>query len=127
MFKKILCLCIACTMVFCSVLSASGESAEPVDIVKVEGGLVQGVDTEVEGVKLFKGVPFGGSVGGENRWKVPQPVEPWEGVKVCDTWGDQVMQVENLNPVGTFWGDEFYFDEEFAPAISENGLNSSSK
>ena len=28
-----------------------------------------------------------------------------------------------LNPVGSFWGDEFYFDEAYDPAISENGLN----
>lgn len=102
---------------------AAREEGKNVDIVKVEGGLVKGVKTDVEGVQLFKGVPFAGSTAGENRWKEPQPVEPWEGVKVSDTWGDQVMQDVTLNPVGTFWGDEFYFDESFTPKASESGLN----
>ncbi len=96
-----------------------------VDIVAVEGGQVQGVESDVEGVQLFKGIPFAADTSGENRWKAPQPVEAWEDVKVCDTWGDQVMQqpASELNPVGSFWGDEFYFDEAYDPAISENGLN----
>lgn len=96
-----------------------------VDIVDVEGGQVQGVAADVEGVQIFKGIPYAADTSGENRWKAPQPVEGWEGVKVCDTWGDQAMQqpASELNPVGGFWGDEFYFDESYDPAISENGLN----
>lgn len=95
----------------------------PIDVVQVEGGLVQGVETDVTGVQVFKGIPFAASTGGENRFRAPQPVEPWEGVKVADQWGDQVLQDVNLNPVGKFWGDEFYYDPEFMPAASENGLN----
>lgn len=121
--RKILALCLAAMLLMTSMLPALAESAGPVDVVAVEGGLVQGVDTEIEGVQLFKGIPFGANTAGANRWKAPQPVEPWEGVLVCDTWGDQVMQQANLNPVGTFWGDEFYFDPAFDPAISEDGLN----
>ncbi len=103
--------------------AVKAESGEPVDIVSVEGGLVKGVGTDVDGVQLFKGIPFAGSTAGENRWKEPQPVEPWEGVKLADTWGDQSMQDVTINPVGTFWGDEFYFDDSFSPDASENGLN----
>ncbi|MTI58647.1 MAG: carboxylesterase family protein [Firmicutes bacterium] len=97
--------------------------AKPVDIVAVEGGLVKGVPSDVVGVQIFKGIPFAGSTAGKNRWKAPQPVESWQGVKLCDTWGDQVMQDTTINPVGTFWGDEFYFDPDFAPEASEDGLN----
>lgn len=121
--RKLLSICLSCAMLLSCVMPTAAEQAETVDIVKVEGGLVQGVDTEKEGVKLFKGVPFAADTSGENRWKAPQPVEPWEGVRLCDTWGDQVMQEPDLNPVGTFWGDEFYFDPAFTPEISENGLN----
>ena len=105
--------------------SDADSESSAVDVVTVEGGQVQGVETDVEGVQVFKGIPFAADTSGENRWKAPQPVEAWEGVKVCDTWGDQVMQqpASELNPVGSFWGDEFYFDESYDPAISENGLN----
>ncbi len=105
--------------------SDADSESSAVDVVTVEGGQVQGVESDVEGVQVFKGIPFAADTSGDNRWKAPQPVEAWDGVKVCDTWGDQVMQqpASELNPVGSFWGDEFYFDEAYDPAISENGLN----
>jgi para-nitrobenzyl esterase len=93
-----------------------------IDVVEVEGGLVRGVDTDVEGVKVFKGVPFAAPTSGENRWREAQPVEPWEGVMDADTWPDQVLQDINLNPVGQFWGDEFYYDRAFLPPASEDSL-----
>lgn len=97
--------------------------AAPVDVVEIAGGKVKGVETDVPDVQLFKGLPFAGPAGGENRFRPPQPVEPWEGVKVADSWGDQSMQDVKLNPVGAFWGDEFYYDSDFMPKASENGLN----
>lgn len=104
--------------------TAGASSAEgAIDVVAVTGGLVQGVETDVPGVQVFKGIPFAASTAGENRFRPPQPVEPWEGVKVADQWGDQALQDVNLNPVGGFWGDEFYYDPAFMPPASENGLN----
>lgn len=97
--------------------------AAPVDVVPVTGGKLKGVATDVAGVQVFKGVPFAGPTGGAARFKPPQPVVPWDGIKVADTWGDQVLQDINLNPPGGFWGDEFYYDPAFMPKASENGLN----
>ncbi len=113
-------LCLALTP-FC----ASYASDDGIGTVTVEGGQLLGVSSDVEGVTLFKGIPFAASTAGENRWKAPQSVEPWDGVKTADTWGDQVVQTPAsiMNPVGGFWGDEFYFDESYDPAISESGLN----
>jgi para-nitrobenzyl esterase len=97
--------------------------AAPVDVVSITGGKVKGMETDVPGVQVFKGLPFAGPTGGANRFKSPQPVVPWDGVKIADTWGDQVMQDVSINPVGGFWGDEFYYDPDFLPKASENGLN----
>ncbi len=47
--------------------------------VKVEGGIVQG--TVTEDLTIFKGIPFAAPPVGDLRWKAPQPVEKWEGVK----------------------------------------------
>ncbi len=96
--------------------------AAPIDVVEVVGGKAQGVPTDIAGVQLFKGIPFAAPTSGANRWRGPQPVEPWEGVKVMDRWPDQVVQDINLNPVGQFWGDEFYYDRAFLPPASENSL-----
>lgn len=105
--------------------ATEADASAGIDVVTIEGGQVQGVASDTEGVQIFKGIPFAADTSGENRWKAPQDVEEWEGVKVCDTWGDQSMQrsAAELNPVGGFWGDEFYFDESYDPAISEDGLN----
>lgn len=104
-------------------VSASIAAADPVGVVLVTGGKVQGVTTDIPGVQAFKGIPFAGPTGGENRFKPPQPVVPWDGVKKADAWGDAVLQDMQLNPVGTFWGDEFYYNPNFMPKASENGLN----
>ena len=106
-----------------SMTHCCGAWAESVDVVSIEGGQVQGVATDVDGVQVFKGIPFAGPTDGENRFKPAQPVEPWNGVKKADAWGDQTMQEVNLNPPGGFWGDEFYYDPEYLPKASENGLN----
>jgi carboxylesterase type B len=36
-------------------------------VVQVEGRLVKGMPTAVEGVQMFKGIPYEGPVGGGNR------------------------------------------------------------
>lgn len=101
----------------------AAHAASAIGVVTTEGGKVSGVDTDVPGVEVFKGVPFAGPTGGDNRFKPPQPVAKWEGVKKADTWGDQALQDVHTNPTGAFWGDEFYFDPDFLPKASENGLN----
>src|SRR5262245_63227154 len=64
-------------------------SAAP-DSIKVDGGEISG--TSADGVRVFKGIPFAAPPVGELRWKAPQPVVPWTGVKNADTFGPQCMQ-----------------------------------
>ena len=122
MYRKLFLVLSLLAMVTIMTPFAAAQDNDAIDIVTVTGGQVQGVPSDVEGVQVFKGVPFAGPNGGEFRWKPPQPVVPWEGVMVADTWGDQAMQPLDLNPTGTFWGDEFYYDPEYMPPASENGL-----
>ncbi|HSG34714.1 MAG TPA: carboxylesterase family protein, partial [Sphingomonadaceae bacterium] len=48
--------------------------------IQTDKGLVKGYPGIEPGVVAFTGIPFGAPPVGENRFKVPQPVEPWEGV-----------------------------------------------
>jgi para-nitrobenzyl esterase len=66
-------------------LFAAGET------LKVDGGQIAGV--EVDGVHVFKGIPFAAPPIGDLRWKPPQPVVAWTGVKKADTFGPQCVQL----------------------------------
>ncbi len=44
-------------------------------------GKVQGIQTT--GIKEFKGIPYGASTGGRNRFMPPKKPAPWKGVREC--------------------------------------------
>ena len=58
--------------------------------VKVTGGTIQG--TVLENVTVYKGIPFAAPPVGDFRWKAPQPVVAWEGIKECKEFGPNPMQ-----------------------------------
>lgn len=75
-------------------------------VLTIEGGQVQGVNTDDHpDVVVYRGIPYAAPPIGENRWKEPQPVVAWKGVKVCDTFGHPSYQASHL-PGGyaTEWG-----------------------
>ena len=60
------------------------------DRVKIANGTVEGAMDN--GVRSFKGLPFGAPPVGEFRWKEPQPVKNWTGVRKADKFGPRAMQ-----------------------------------
>lgn len=60
------------------------------DTVRVDGGQVAGAT--VEGVRVFKGIPFAAPPVGEWRWKPPQPVVPWNGVRQAVAFSPECAQ-----------------------------------
>jgi para-nitrobenzyl esterase len=54
-------------------------------------GTVVGI-TLPSGVKAFRGVPFADAPVRQNRWRPPQPVKNWSGVRLADRFADQCMQ-----------------------------------
>jgi para-nitrobenzyl esterase len=71
-------------------LTASGMMMAANDSVKVDGGAIAGVS--MDGVRAFKGIPFAAPPVGDLRWKPPQPVVAWTGVKKADTFGPECVQ-----------------------------------
>jgi len=108
--KKFLALIAACTLVGCT---CQKETSNPV--LTIEGGQVQGVNADIDGVVVYRGIPFAAPPIGENRWKAPQPVIPWEGVKVCDKFGHPAFQAAHYEGgYTTEWGygDEAPYSED---------------
>jgi para-nitrobenzyl esterase len=58
--------------------------------VKVEGGLLQG--TVEDGLRIYRGIPYAAPPVGDLRWKAPQPVSKWEGIKAADQFGRACIQ-----------------------------------
>jgi para-nitrobenzyl esterase len=56
----------------------------------VTGGTIAG--TVAVGLSTFKGIPFAAPPVGDLRWKAPQPVVPWPGVKQTVAFGAGCMQ-----------------------------------
>ena len=75
--------------------SGSLSAAEP---VKVTGGLLEETTGTDPSVRVFRGVPFAAPPVGSLRWKAPQPVTPWTGVRKADTWGTRCMQAPMFGP-----------------------------
>ena len=49
------------------------------------------------GVRAFKGIPFGAPPVGELRWKEPQPVAKWDGVRKAEQFGNVCVQPSQPN------------------------------
>ena len=55
--------------------------------VKIDSGTVAGAISGQPTVRAFKGIPFAAPPLGENRWKAPQPVAKWDGVRKAEAFG----------------------------------------
>ncbi|HVS13456.1 MAG TPA: carboxylesterase family protein [Thermoanaerobaculia bacterium] len=75
---------------------ATGPTDEPVAIT---GGAVAG--TLDAGVAVYRGIPYAAPPVGELRWKAPQPVGAWDGVKTANEYGPACMQPPY--PEGSFY------------------------
>jgi para-nitrobenzyl esterase len=62
-------------------------------IVKVEEGTLQGICEQ--GLSIYKGVPFATPPVGELRWRAPQPLTKWSGIREAKKFAPAPMQSGN--------------------------------
>ncbi|MEJ7645822.1 MAG: carboxylesterase family protein [Chryseolinea sp.] len=59
---------------------------------KIEHGLVEGVYDTRSGLSQYFGIPFAKAPIGDLRWKAPQPLESWTGVRAAKSFGPRPVQ-----------------------------------
>lgn len=104
------------------VAQGSGSTASPT--VQTENGVLRGV-TEGE-VTSFKGIRFAAPPVGEYRWRPPQPVSNWEGVRDATEYGANCAQAGWGAAPGTIAdgsSEDCLFLNIWKPAGVEEGSN----
>lgn len=67
--------------------------AQEPPVVNVTGGKIEGIRCDSPEVVVFKGIPYAAPPIGEMRWKLPQPIIPWDGVMKADKFKKVCPQV----------------------------------
>ena len=62
------------------------------NVLEVEGGKIQGVYNKDKTVEVYAGIPYAKPPVGELRWKEPQDVEAWDGIKDCSKFENRSYQ-----------------------------------
>ncbi len=71
-------------------LAAAGGAHPKPAVVMTTAGRVRGAIDR--GVHVFRGVPYGAPTGGANRFRAPQPVVPWKGIRDASQFGSASPQ-----------------------------------
>jgi para-nitrobenzyl esterase len=103
-----------------SVVAATSGSAP---VVHVDGGRVQGVTGT--SVTTFLGIPYAAPPLGTLRWRPPQPVRPWHGVRDASQFGpscpqDLVRMRNPFLPPGPISEDCLYLNV-YTPSVGQGG------
>jgi para-nitrobenzyl esterase len=80
------------TLILSSTYSAAQETNSfPVQL-KIENGTIEGNYDTHNGIQRYFGIPFAKPPVGELRWKAPQPLDNWDGIKETKAFGPRPMQ-----------------------------------
>src|SRR5580704_14156802 len=92
------------TLLFClQLLRVFPQTTHYPDVIKVDGGTISGLNNSTADIHSYKGIPFAAPPVGELRWKAPQPVIPWEGIRNASEYGARCMQ-------GNIYSDMIFHD-----------------
>ncbi len=86
------CLLLTLCLVGMNRAMAAPQSAAGPEIVVIDSGQVQGTVSADSKVRMFRGIPFAAPPVGPLRWKAPQPVAKWDGVRQATEFGSRCMQ-----------------------------------
>ncbi|HEX3987997.1 MAG TPA: carboxylesterase family protein [Verrucomicrobiae bacterium] len=88
---------------FCGLCVAIARPAAAVQVTTPDGTL-EGATIADGKVNTFKGIPYAAPPVGPLRWKPPQPVTPWQGIRKAIDFAPRAMQAR-------IYGDMIFRDE----------------
>jgi para-nitrobenzyl esterase len=97
--------------------AGAGSAAPDITQANVDTGQVQG--TRQGDVVSFKGIPFAAPPVGPLRWRPPQPVTSWLGVRPAGSYGPDCMQVpfpSDAAPLGVKPAEDCLYLNVWVPA-----------
>jgi para-nitrobenzyl esterase len=83
------------------IVLAAIQASFAADRVKIANGTLQSNATPKDGVRSFKGIPFAQPPVGDLRWREPQPLKNWSGIRNADEFGPRCMQ--RTAPGADYW------------------------
>jgi para-nitrobenzyl esterase len=86
---------------------ALATAAMAADQVKIDSGVVEGALNSDSSVRIFRSIPFAAPPVGDLRWRPPQPVQPWTGVRKAVDFGPRCVQ-------GRVFSDIVFRDQEMS-------------
>ena len=89
------------------------------DWLGVEGGRLALPRPDAEGVRAYKGIPYAAPPVGPLRWKPPQPVPAWEGVRTAHAFGPNSVQgvvFDDIDPTACGVSEDCLYLNVWTPA-----------
>jgi para-nitrobenzyl esterase len=97
-------------------LACAACAAAGADPLRIDGGLIAGVD--IGGVHAYRGIPYAAAPVGQLRWRAPQPVPPWQGVRQAAEYGNDCAQLpfpQDSAPIRTAPSEDCLFLNVWTP------------
>lgn len=92
MNKKYLLLCVVSFM-FTQLFAQNINNYLPIQ-TKTVNGIIEGNYDTKSGMQFYFGIPFAKPPVGNLRWKAPQPLDNWTGVKITKKFGPRAVQAD---------------------------------
>ena len=72
--------------------TAPAQKSSPNYVVSTASGRLSGALVPNTKIVVYKGIPFGAPPVGKLRWRPPQPVHPWKGIRPAGHFSDSCVQ-----------------------------------
>jgi para-nitrobenzyl esterase len=91
--------------------------------LQIDGGQIADAVPDASGIRVFKGIPYADPPVGQLRWKAPQPVQPWSGIRSIAEWGPRCVQSNRLSdfdPLNKRMDEDCLYLNVWTPATSSS-------
>jgi para-nitrobenzyl esterase len=92
--------------------------------LSIEGGAITISEPDANGVRVYKGIPYAAPPLGRSRWRPPQPVGPWAGVRAVTAFGPNSLQgvvFDDIDPRSAGISEDCLYLNIWTPAAPNDG------